>query len=145
MARRLFAVGCWVLIALGLAHLVGHYALVTSEGQDDTHRQLLGLMRGYTRDMGLGFVRSTFDILTGFSLAFAILPAGMGLVGLAVARHGSSAPALLRHAAVVFAGVFGIMTVVAWRYWFPAPLAFLAAAFACFLGAVVAGSRRLAR
>lgn len=140
VARRLFAIGCWVLIAMSLAHLVGHYGLLTSAGDDDTHRQLLSLMRGYTRDFGLGFVRSTFDILAGFSLAFAILPAGMGLVGLALARHGGGVPALLRQAAIVFAGVFGIMTAVAWRYWFPAPLAFLAAAFACFLGAVIAGS-----
>jgi hypothetical protein len=98
-------------------------------------------MRGNAQDMGLGFVRSTFDILTGFSLTFSILPAGMGLVGLLLRRHEGRAPGLLRQAAVAYAGIYGIMTAIAFRYWFPAPLFFLAAAFLCF-GAAVATAPR---
>jgi len=78
MARRLFAAGSIVLIATGLLHLLGHYALVTSEAQ----------------------------------------------------------------AATVSAGVFGIMTVVAFRYWFPVPLGLIAAAFLCFAAATAAGRTR---
>jgi hypothetical protein len=141
MQKRLFAAGCWVLIAVGLAHLLGHYSLVTSTGDSEAERQLLAQMRGHTQDFGAGFVRSTMDILTGFSLTFSILPAGMGLVGLLLWRHEGRAPGLLRQAAVAYAGIYGIMTAIAFRYWFPAPLFFLAAAFLCF-GAAVATAPR---
>ena len=79
MARKLFAAGCWVLIALGLVHLMGHYGLMTAQGDTEAEKQLLSLMRGNPQDMGLGFVRSMFDIVAGFSLTFSILPAGTGL------------------------------------------------------------------
>ena len=141
MSRKLFAAGCWVLIALGLAHLMGHYGLMTAEGDTEAERQLLSLMRGNPQDMGLGFVRSMFDIVAGFSLTFSILPMGMGLLGLLLLRHDGRAPGLLRQASIVYAGIYGIMTAVAFRYWFPAPLFFLAAAFICFVAAVATARR----
>jgi hypothetical protein len=141
MSRKLFAAGCWVLVALGLVHLVGHFSLMTAQGDTEAERQLLSLMRGNAQDMGLGFIRSMFDIVAGFSLTFAILPAGMGLLGLVLLRHEGRAPGLLRHASIVHAGVYGIMTAVAFRYWFPAPLVFLAAAFLCFVAAVATAPR----
>jgi hypothetical protein len=141
MSRKLFAAGCWVLVATGLVHLVGHYRLVTAEGDNEAERQLLSLMRSNPQDMGLGFVRSMFDIVAGFSVTFSVLPIGMGLLGLLVRRHAGEAPGLLRGAAIVYAGVYGIMTAIALRYWFPAPLFLLAAAFLTFLAAVVAAPR----
>jgi hypothetical protein len=141
MNRRLFAAGCWVLVATGLVHLLGHYSLVTAEGDTEAERQLLSLMRGNPQDMGLGFVRSMFDIVAGFSLSFSVLPIGMGILGLLVGRHAGRAPGLLRQAAIVYAGIYGIMTAIAFRYWFPAPLFFLAAAFLCFAAAVATAPR----
>jgi hypothetical protein len=91
--------------------------------------------------MGLGFVRSTFDLVAGFSLSFSILPSGMGLLGLLLKRHEGRSPGLLRQAAIVYAGLYGTMTAVAVRYWFPAPLSFLAAAFLCFVAAVATAPR----
>jgi hypothetical protein len=142
MSRKLFATGCWVLIATGLVHLLGHYSLMNAQGDSEAERQLLSLMRGNPQDMGLGFVRSMFDILAGFSLTFVVLPAGMGLLGLLLLRHEGRAPGLLRQAAIVYAGLYGIMTGIALRYWFPAPLLFLAAAFLCFAAAVATAPGR---
>jgi hypothetical protein len=141
MSRKLFAAGCWVLVATGLVHLFGHYGLVTAQGDTEAEKQLLSLMRGNPQDMGLGFVRSMFDIVAGFSLTFSVLPAGMGLLGLLVLRHAGRAPGLLRQASIVYAGLYGIMTAIAFRYWFPAPLFFLAAAFLCFVAAVATAPR----
>jgi hypothetical protein len=141
MSRKLFAAGCWVLVATGLVHLFGHYGLVTAQGDTEAEKQLLSLMRGNPQDMGLGFVRSMFDIVAGFSLTFSVLPAGMGLLGLLVLRHAAGAPGLLRQASIVYAGLYGIMTAIAFRYWFPAPLFFLAAAFLCFVAAVATAPR----
>jgi hypothetical protein len=141
MHRKLFAAGCWVLVATGLVHLLGHYSLMNAQGDTEAEKQLLSLMRGNAQDMGLGFVRSTFDILAGFSLTFSVLPIGMGLLGLLVLRHAVRAPGLVRRASIVYAGTYGIMTAIALRYWFPAPLFFLAAAFLCFAATVAAAPR----
>jgi len=75
-----------------------------------------------------------FDIVAGFSLTFVVLPIGMGLLGLLLLRTRPRS-GLLRQAAIVHAGIFGVMTGVALRYWFPAPLFFLAVAFLCFAAA----------
>jgi len=142
LSRRLFATGAWALVALGLTHLVGHYSLVTAEGADATQRQLLELMRGYEQDFGVGFVRSTMDLLTGFSLAFSILSLGFGLLDLAVLRHATGSSPLLRQAGVVNVAVFGVMSAMALRYWFLAPLLFLVVAFLCFVASVAWSGRR---
>lgn len=136
MSRKLFTAGCVVLIVLGLVHLLGHYHLTTSAGETDQDRQLLALMRGNGRDMGLGMVRSTFDILTGFSLAFSVFGLGMGLAGFVVWRHERAAAGLLRRTAIVYAGTWGVVTAVTLRYFFWIPLAFVAAAFLLFAAAV---------
>jgi hypothetical protein len=141
MSSKLFTVGCVVLIALGLVHLMGHYMLTTSQGETDAERQLLALMRSNPQDMGLGMLRTMSDIVAGFSLTFSVLPLAMGLVGLVVRRHVTSAPGLLRQVAIVYAGTYGVMTAVALRYWFPAPLFFLGAAFLCFAAAVAPAPR----
>jgi hypothetical protein len=141
MSRKLFTAGCVVLIALGLVHLLGHYSLTTNQGQTEPERQLLAMMRANPQDMGLGMVRSMFDIVSGFSLTFSVLPLAMGLAGLVVRRHASAAPGLLRQASIVYAGSYGVMTGVALRYWFPAPLVFIAAAFVCFAAAVATAPR----
>jgi hypothetical protein len=141
MSRKLFTAGCVVLIALGLVHLMGHYMLTTSQGETDAERQLLAMMRANPQDMGLGMLRTMFDIVTGFSLTFSVLPFGMGLLGLVVRAHAGVAPGLLRQAAIVYAGTYGVMTGIALRYWFPAPLFFLAAAFLCFAAAVATSPR----
>jgi len=144
MSRRLFLAGCWILIALGLVHLLGHASLVTATGESETQRQLLALMRDYRQDMGAGFVRSTMDLMSGFSLALSVLSIGWGLLGLVTARHASRAPGLLRGAATVSAVVWGLMAGVGLRYWFLAPLAFLVPAFLCYLGALATAPRAAA-
>jgi hypothetical protein len=141
MSRKLFGAGCWVLIATGLVHSMGHYGLMNAQGETEAEKQLFSLMRGNRQDMGLGFVRSVFDLLAGFSLTFVVLPIGMGLLGFVLLAHEKRAPGLLRQGSIVLAGVFGIMTGIALRYWFPAPLFFLAAAFLCFAAAVATAPR----
>ena len=142
LSRWLFVVGAWVLIALGLVHLLWHYNLVTLEPANETHRRLLELMHGYQYDFGHNFHRSTAEFLFGLSLAFSVLSAALGAVGLVVLRHSAGWPPLLHGVAMVNAGVFGIMTALALRYWFPAPFLFLAAAFLCFVTSLGLSPRR---
>ena len=44
--------------------------------------------------------------------------------------------------ALGLAGIYGIMAAVAFRYWFPAPLVFLVAAFLCYAAAVATAPGR---
>ena len=57
MPRKLFAAGCRVLVATGLAHLLGHYSLIRAQGDTEAERQRPSLMRGNAQDLGLGFIR----------------------------------------------------------------------------------------
>ncbi len=141
MSRKLFTAGCVVLIALGLVHLLGHYMMTKNQGETEAERQLLAMMRSNPQDLGLGFVRTMSDIVGGFSLTFSVLPLAMGLVGFVIRRHAGAAAGLLRQTAIVYAGTYGVMTAVALRYWFPAPLFFLALAFLCFAAAVATAPR----
>jgi hypothetical protein len=99
-------------------------------------------MRGYQFDHGHNFLRSTMEILVGFSFAFTLLLAGLGLHDLVVLRHASGWPPLLREVATVNAGASGILTALALRYWFPVPFLLLAAAFLCFVTALGVSPRR---
>lgn len=136
LSRRLFGAGAWVLVVLGFVHLLGHYSLVTAEATGETHGRLLDLMRGYQYDFGHNFLRSTMELLTGFSLTFSLLSLGLGAIDLIVLRHCEGWPPMLREVGTANAGIFGIMTAVALRYWFPVPFLFLAAAFVCFVTAL---------
>jgi hypothetical protein len=142
LSRRLFATGAWVLVALGLVHLFGHYSMVNAEGADETQRKLLALMRDYRQDFGAGFVRSTMDLMAGFSLAFSILSLGIGLLNLLILRHEAGFSPLLRSAAAADAGIFGIMSAMALRYWFSVPFSFLALPFLCFGASLALTPRR---
>ena len=106
--RRSFAAGCAILILLGLLHLSGHHSMLTSSGDSEDERRMLELMRA-PQDMGAGFVRSTMDIVAGFSLGLSVFSVGLGLLGLVILRQGAS-PQLLRAVATVYAGIFGVMT-----------------------------------
>ena len=141
MSRKLFTAGCVVLVLLALVHLLGHYRLTTSGGDTEHERQLLVMMRAAPQDLGLGMKRTMFDFFAGFSLTFSVTSLGLGLVGLVVRRHFAAAPGLLRQAAIVYAGTLGVMTGVTIRYFFPPPLAFVAAAFLLFVAAVATAPR----
>ena len=141
MSRKLFTAGCVVLILLGLVHMLGHASMQANQGETDAERQMLTLMRGERTDMGLGFVRSMSDIVNGFSLHFSVASLAMGLLGFVVRRHAAAAPGLLRQAAIVYAGTYGVLTGIGLRYWFPAPLLFLILSFLCFAGAVATAGR----
>jgi hypothetical protein len=142
LSRRLFAAGAWVMIALGLVHLLWHYSLVNLEPADETHRRLLELMNGYQYDFGHNFHRSTMEFLIGLSLAFAVLSLAFGLVDLLVMRHSTGWTPLLHRVTGLNAGVSALLTVLALRYGLQSPFLFLAAAFLCFVTALGLSPRK---
>lgn len=71
-----------------------------------------------------------------FFAAGAWVLVATGLVHLLLLRHAGRAPGLLRQSAIVYAGFYGVMTGMALRYWFPAPILFL-----CFVAALATAER----
>jgi uncharacterized membrane protein YhhN len=76
-----------------------------------------------------------------FFAAGACMLVATGLVHLLLLRHAGRAPGLLRQSAIVYAGFYGVMTGMALRYWFPAPILFVALTFLCFVAALATAER----
>ncbi|MBL8765105.1 MAG: hypothetical protein JNM07_12640 [Phycisphaerae bacterium] len=131
--RAIFRVGCAILVFTALAHVLGHVSLAAQTGEDETHRQLLALMKGYRREIG-GSMRSTWDFFLGFSLHFSISLLGLGAAGWAGTVGGRRPGAL----ALVFTLVSGAALANSVAYFFIAPTVCLAAATLAFALATVA-------
>ncbi len=80
-SRRLFVIGAWVLIACGAMHMVGYALSMKGTPENETEKQLLGLMNSYKLP-GIG--RSMQELMNGFSLTFAVLSATIGAICLVV-------------------------------------------------------------
>jgi len=79
-----------------------------------------------------GAERTLFDVLSGFSLAFSLLLATWGGVGLAVSRRGETDPSLVYAVARVMAGgavVLLVLSLLKWGIGPSIPLALLAVSF----------------
>lgn len=135
MRRRFFLTGSWILILLGAAHLAGHVAGAQAGPSSETERQLLAVMRSTVVP---GVNRTMLDLNTGFSLAFAFLPAALGSVNLTIAKGLPASSGLWRRLAIANAIWLSAMTIVSLRYWFMAPTSFLVAALIAFLGCLLA-------
>lgn len=122
--QALFRVGCWLAIATAVAHLAGVIAGRPAPA-NPTERQLFELAAEYRFALP-GAERSLFDLLDGFSLAFAVLLATVGAIGLAVAKRGRGDAQLMVAVArgLALAGV--ALLVISVTHWFLVPSLFLA-------------------
>jgi len=127
--RTCFRVGSWILLALAMVHLIGHFQEPVAE--NDTERRLLALMTTHRKNM-MGTMRSTMDLLNGFSLAFSIMPAGVALLNMMLGGRFRGDADMLRSAAAINTLLWGAMLVNSAVYWFAAPTVFLAAATLMF-------------
>lgn len=129
--QALFRVGCWLAIVTAVAHLGGVMAGRPAPA-NMTEVQLFALAADYRFALP-GADRSIFDLLDGFSLAFALQLAAMGATGLAVARRAGQDTTLMVAVARAFALATAALLVISLTYWFLVPsvcLAMTAFAFA---------------
>jgi hypothetical protein len=134
-ARRLLLIGSWVLIACGVLHTVGYSMARNSPPENDTERQLNGLMRNYRPS---SHTRTMQEMVDGFSLTFTILPIALGAICILVAR--SSDSRLQRNVAMAAAVALAAESTVSILFWFPAPTVFLVASTLAFVGSRIAAS-----
>lgn len=129
MARRLFQSGGIFLLLLGAVHTVSLF--VKQSAANDTEKQLLDLMTNYKFNL-LGSMRSMWDLLQGFSAAFAIWAFGLGALDLALSNE---RPALLKRLALLNILWFAALLAISLHYFFIVPIAFLSVALLIFLAA----------
>lgn len=124
---RWFRAGSFILIATCFIHLIGHFSSKTPA--NDTERQLLDLMTGYTmQPIGV----TMMDLYKGFSLFFALFFLMTGELDLWLSRAYKENAGELKKIALVNILGLGIGTGISFSYFFFAPTLCIAAAFGCF-------------
>lgn len=118
-----FRIGAGVLVAMGAAHLFGHFGSAGSKPLNGMESQLRMLMETYKSNM-MGTMRSTQEIYDGFSLAFAAFSIGLGALAFVVPPQ--------KRMSIVLAAMLAVLTGISLMYWFTAPTAFLAGATVLF-------------
>lgn len=124
--RRLFKAGGWVLILLAMVHSLSLFRKQVPE--NETERRLLDLMANYKLNL-MGSLRSMWDLMTGFSIAFAAAALCLGVLSLVLSRERT---ALLKRVALTIAIWLAAMTAVSLHYFFAAPTSFLMVALLIF-------------
>jgi hypothetical protein len=127
--RRLFKTGGAFLLLLAAVHSISLFQKQTPA--NETERQLLDLMSNYKFNL-MGSVRSMWDLLQGFSVAFALSALGLGSIDLALSNERT---ALLKRLALLNTLWLAAMIAVSLHYFFVFPTSFLAAALLLFLSA----------
>jgi hypothetical protein len=125
--RRLFKTGAVWLLIIGAVHSISLFRDLVPA--NDTERQLIDLMTGYRFNL-MGSLRSMSELMRGFSIAFMLAPLAFGVLDLMLARERAG---LLKRVALVQIIWLAAMIVVALRYFFAAPLSFLAVALIIFV------------
>jgi hypothetical protein len=123
---RLFKAGALWLLILGAVHSTSLF--IKQVPANDTERQLLDLMTSYRFNLS-GSLRSMSDLMRGFSVAFLLAPLAFGVLDLVLSRERAG---LLKRVALVQIIWLAAMIVVALRYFFAVPLAFLVVALLIF-------------
>jgi len=122
----LFKAGALWLLILGAVHSTSLF--IKQVPANDTERQLLDLMTSYRFNLS-GSLRSMSDLMRGFSVAFLLAPLAFGVLDLVLSRERAG---LLKRVALVQIIWLAAMIVVALRYFFAVPLAFLVVALLIF-------------
>jgi hypothetical protein len=139
MPRRqltIFTIGYWVAILTALFHMVGHVS-GPAPAANDTERQLLDLATDYRMLMPGGSERSLMDVLSGFSLSFAVLVGLIGGLGLIVQKRGRNDGPLMLAVSRAIAAAGVVLVVISLTHWFIIPSLMLALMTFCFLFAAV--------
>jgi hypothetical protein len=124
MARTAFKIGCYLAFFAAALHMVGAHIVPAFSPPpvpaNDTERQLLDLTSNYKLALP-GAMRSTKDLMDGFSLIFALMLALTGGLGLIVARRSANDPLLLVAAARALAAAYIVGVIISLEYFFLVP------------------------
>jgi hypothetical protein len=107
----IFKFGCWASFITALVHLAGHLAGFP-EPLGDAERQMMLHVTSYPLLLPGGVERTFLDLFGGLSLAFALLCATVGALGLVVARRASHDLVLMSATARTLAAATATLLVI---------------------------------
>jgi hypothetical protein len=125
MARTAFKIGCYLAFFTAALHTFGAHvvpAISPLIPANDTERQLMDLATNYRFSLP-GAARSMKELTDGFSLAYSMLFALTGGLGLIVFRRSASDPLLLTATARALAGGYLVLLAISLTYFFLIPTA----------------------
>lgn len=129
--RRPFKTGAAAMLLLACVHAISLFEKPTPA--NDTEKQLLDLMANYKFNL-MGSLRSMWELMRGFSVAFTLWALGLGILDLAFSNE---CTALLKRLAFLNVLWLAAITAVSLRYFFAAPTSFLVAALLIFTAALL--------
>lgn len=121
----IFKFACWVCFASAALHMVGHI-MGPPAPVNSTEKQLFDLAGSYYFRMPGGAERSMLDFQRGFSLAFSVMFAAFGAVGLIVQKRGQADAVLVRAVARALALSGLVLLVISLTHFFIVPTLFIA-------------------
>ena len=124
--RRIFRIGAGLLLLTGLVHSISFF--LSRAPANETEKQLELLMDGYRMNL-LGSMRTTSEVMRGFSITFMLSILAIAVLDFAVSGERA---ALLKRVALVNSVFLAAMLAVALRYFFIVPISFLAVSFLPF-------------
>lgn len=135
MFRASFMTGLVLQLLTAPIHIAGQLSGPPAPSSED-ERLLMDLMQRVEQDFGLGFVRSTLDIVTGLGFQYSIFMVMVGVTNLLTLRMVKDGR-FLRALAWVNVLFMGILAVNAYVYFFIAPLLLFVLPALAFLIAAV--------
>lgn len=120
----LFKFACWAAFLASAMQLVGHFSELTPSS--GAAREMLDAASSHRFAFPGGSERSLMDLLAGLSLSFAMLLAGVGGIGLVVAKRGHEDELLMTGVARASALTGAVLLVIAISYFFVVPAMFVA-------------------
>jgi len=135
--RICFRVGAWASVATSFIHMAGAFAGARQPPADATETELLKLMTTYHKDMGGGILRSTMDLLNGFSVSFALLFLWVGILCVVLVRRRAEDAVLMRPVTWTCAIFSGALLAVSVVDFFWPPTICVAVVFLGFAGAMM--------
>jgi hypothetical protein len=134
----LFKLGCWVAWAMAAGHVAAVVALpMAAPGVGNG--EAVAAAAGVSLTFPDGTLRTLGDLLTGFSLAYALLAAAVGGIGLAAVRRGRGDAALMADIARALAIVCLALLLISLTHFFLVPTLIVAVMLVCFTLAAVRG------
>jgi len=137
-ARSFHAIGAWLLIVMGLAHLAARIHFELSEHTPE-HQQALEVM-GAT-PLAAGSAVSFADVFAGMSSSFTLFALLTGLLALVIGRRAADRLDVLQPVRIVLVVFLAIEAVISIRYFIPPPTVFLSVAALCFLISAIVSRR----
>lgn len=131
-----YKITSWLKVGTGFQFLTAAFhsisLIIAPQGQNETEKQLLDLMRSYQMDMGAGIHRNMWQLYSAMSACFVLLFLLGALVNLFIIRNKTS-PDWARGIIAMEVIVFGICFLAMSFLTFIPPAALTGLVFACLV------------